>query len=69
VAFCPTNPHLLASASDDHAVRLWVAPESAVPVAETVRGGVGFVLTPEPLMVLRALEGGDAGLVAAGGGE
>lgn len=30
VAFCPAHPHLLASASDDHSVRLWVAPESAV---------------------------------------
>ena len=45
VAFCPAHPHLLASASDDHSVRLWVAPESAVggsgDAAVVVRAGGG----------------------------
>lgn len=26
VAWCPTNPHLLASVSDDHTVRIWGLP-------------------------------------------
>ncbi len=68
VAFCPAHPHLLASASDDHSVRLWVAPESSVGgAAAGGGGGGGGGVAAGPLVVLRAVgEPGEGAVVVEG---
>ena len=35
VAWCLTDPHMLASACDDHSVRIWLAPAVSNPATCT----------------------------------